>query len=281
MSAYNVFMMEYINFIFVVLIIDFILCCSLKKLFKLNVTWKYLLFVQIPNICVSIIFCFCELSFCYFLMLKIASMFVVCLLITNSYSAKELFLIWSVYGMLFFSGYGFYQFMTLFFKCVIFEIFEIKIAKQFDFIIFFAIILYILLNYCVLSKMIKQAKIKNLIHKVSFFIFGKHIEIVGLCDTGNSLVDEKTKVPVIVVSFDSLQKHFVNMHFCDLEKVSTRNVKCVTAGENLIEIPVVDVGFIEIENGIQKDRFRAVVAVTKQKFFDTRKYDCLLHRDFA
>ena len=108
----------------------------------------------------------------------------------------------------------------------------------------------------------------------------QHIEITGLCDTGNSLVDEVTKKPVVVLSFEALKKYFKNMTFEDVLNMSSRSIKCVTAGENSIELPLIEIGEIYLESFGKKTKYKTILAVTKQRFFDLKKYECLLHRDF-
>ena len=108
----------------------------------------------------------------------------------------------------------------------------------------------------------------------------QHIEITGLCDTGNSLVDEITKKPVVVLSFEALKKYFKNMTFEDVLSMSSRSIKCVTAGENSIELPLIEIGEIYLESFGKKTKYKTILAVTKQRFFDSKKYECLLHRDF-
>lgn len=273
-------MMENVSFILSDFIFDLSLCVILKKCFKLQVSYFYVLFIQIPSVLVSVVYLFFDISFFVFLLLKILSLFLVCLLTTNSYKGQEFFLFFGFSILIFFSYLGFLSFLILFLKSCVFLIFGIKIAKLYNFTLIFGIILYFLINNCVLSKILNLQNLKKFIHKVSFVLMNQHIEITGLCDTGNSLVDEVTKKPVVVLSFEALKKYFKNMTFEDVLNMSLRSIKCVTAGENSIELPLIEIGEIYLESFGKKTKYKTILAVTKQRFFDSKKYDCLLHRDF-
>ena len=116
---------------------------------------------------------------------------------------------------------------------------------------------------------------------VSFFINGKHIEVVGLLDSGNSLKDTKTRKPVIVISSKVLKKYFSDFEFEMMLKKSFCDyfLDCETASGSRFKMPVIDIGKVMINQNNFIKSFDCVLGVVNQKFYN-KKYECLLHQDF-
>ena len=125
-------------------------------------------------------------------------------------------------------------------------------------------------------------------YKVSFLLFGNHIQINGLLDSGNSLYDTKTGKAVIIVSLNAIKK-FISIDdykkLCGDEATHYKiinQLQCSTVGEKKVTLPIIDIGEVVIENfedGAQK-KFKCVIGITKEDFLEKNDYECLLHREF-
>lgn len=273
-------MVYYINFTIVNLVLDFILCLTLKKTFKINASAIYILFLQIPTVAVSMVYLFCGVKFFFFILLKLVSLMLVCVLMAESYKFIDILSLYGMSLLLFFSVYGFGGFMIMFIETILNCSFKINVASNHSFIILIALILYLVANHFVLKRLLKSRKFNKFLSKVSFSIFGKHIEVTGLLDSGNSLFDTSSGLPVVVLSFQALKKEFPNLTFQEIVIHTKNYVNCVTANERAFKLPLIDVKHIEIECDKEKKKCNCVIAVTNQKFYDDKKFDCLLHRDF-
>ena len=280
-------MENYFSFIIFNFIIDYLLCYTLKTIFKLQIKKLPLLFLQILHTCNCVIYLFFELKSFEFLMIKFLIMIIVCLLITDSYKFSKLFSLIMISLLLMFSYYGFSVFIIELIKAVANEVFNVKISKIASIITLFFIILYIFAVFRVVNHLTKKKIIKNFIKKVSFFAFGKHIEFNGLIDSGNALYDSKTKLPVVLVSVLSLKNYLSQNIYENITKNNFCNLSCdhylkvCFASGVVSEIPIFKIQNIKIcgENGCSS--FRCVIAIVNHKFENDNAYDCLLHRDFV
>ena len=121
--------------------------------------------------------------------------------------------------------------------------------------------------------------------KVSFFAFGKHIEIRGLLDTGNVLYDTKTKLPVIILNVNSVQKYLSKNDYKNITDKTYINsyvshyLKVVTISKVQEEIPIIVPRFVVIKNGGEVKNVKCVLGLVNHNFENSNSYDCLLHRD--
>ena len=115
--------------------------------------------------------------------------------------------------------------------------------------------------------------------KLSFLLFGKHIEFVGFIDSGNSLYDSLTKKPVVVASKKSLERYFSKNEIYDIMNNFGRVLECETIGESLVKIRVFSIKDFTIFDEKTSKQIPCVLGVV-DKVFENTKYDCLLHRDF-
>lgn len=210
------------------------------------------------------------------------SNFVVCLLITDSFKISNISKLFMFNLFLSLSIFGFFKFFTQLLNVVSNNYFNQKIAKNLDFVLIIAIMFYFLAIFAFFKKMSQEKSIKSFLSKVSFCLYGKHIEVVGLLDSGNSLVDTKTGKFVIVISAKSLKKFFDNFDYEMVLKngFCSRKILCEVAGGLCFEMPVVDIGKASVMVGFEKKNFDCVLGIVNQKFYDEKKYDCLLHREF-
>jgi len=275
-------MLEILNLIIINFAVDLMLSLLIRKIFKLQTSYFEILMLQIINIAPVIIFGFCEIKPVLFLMLKFLAGLLVCLLVTDSFKPKNLARIYFCYLVLLFSVYGLTWFLLLFFHSTFHQLTGENFSKVFDFIIFLLVVGYILLVY-IFVKTIKDYKtLHDYLAIVSFSVFNKHIEIIGLLDSGNSLKDTLTKKPVIVVSIDLMKKYFKDITRHNFEKSGfcERKINCVSAGGLSFEMPIFDVGAVCVKSGDSIKSYDCVLGFVNQKFYDTKNYQCLLHRDF-
>ncbi len=213
--------------------------------------------------------------------------FVFSLLVTDSYYVKNLFGLYFAEVLLMFSVYGFADFLVMFIKAVILQIFGKSIPILFDFVIIFGLLCYFLAIFSCAHHFSKLKSLKSFLAKVSFSLCGKHIEITGLLDSGNSLYDSKTGKAVIVVSVSVLKKVLPKTDFKRIENGDFSNLPIshylnyVSVGGNSADMPVIDIGnaFVEVKHVSKK--VRCVLGLALQDFDSTGSFECLLHRDFV
>ena len=136
---YNCFMESYFSFIIFNLIVDYLLCYTLKTIFKLQIKNLALLFLQILHVLSGAIFLFFELKNFEFLMIKILVSLIICLLITDSYKFSKLFSLIMISLLLMFSYYGFSVFIIELIDAVVVCVFNAKISKIVTIFAFFFI----------------------------------------------------------------------------------------------------------------------------------------------
>lgn len=281
-TNYNKPMVDLINIFVSSFVLDFSSSVLSKKIFKLSPSSIYIFLLQIFNIAPVVVYVFCGIKFYELLLFKMAANFIFCLLITDSFKFLDVFKLWFFYLMIMFSLYGFSVFVAEFFKVVLESIFHQKIAKNFNFVIIIGVFLYFIAIFCFFCKLAKQKSFNNYLAKVSFKLYGKHIEITGLLDSGNSLIDLKTNKPVIVISSNSLKKHFMDFDFKNVLESGfcSRSICCESAGGSVFQMPIVSIDNVSVKQGEIKKEMKCMLGIVNQKFYDEKNYDCLIHRDF-
>lgn len=280
-------MVYYINFIFICLAADVCIMFSLKVIFKLKSSILYILFLQVFTISISFIYLFCGIKFYQFVLLKSLSYIVINLLITDYYKIKVLVEMLLLEIILMFSVYGIFKFLTLFVNAVINEFFCIKIDQNYNFIIIFCLLCYFFAIFWLMQRVSKTKKIRSFLSKVSFYAFGKHIQITGLIDTGNSLYDSNTGKAVAVVEVSALKKYlsktdYNNLIIGDYSKFAIiSSLSYVSVGGKESVMPIINIGSIMIENEGVYNKYDCVLGIVNQKFKDGEGYQILLHRDFV
>lgn len=280
-------MENYIIILLVVFIIDYILLLSLKNIFRLSSSKKYLLFLQGLNFIAFFIYWFLRLRTIEFIMLKILSYFIICLLVVDSYKFLNIIKIFTTKLLLMFSYYGFYIFISKLLKSIIFEICGINISFFAESLTFFAFLCYVFAIFHLIKLLSKKKILKSFLRRVSFFAFGKHIEIIGLIDTGNILYDTKTKKPVIILKSEVLKKYlpkniYINITKGDYSKLNAIHyLKAVSIGNNAQDIPIIKVSKAIICDEGKIKFIDPVIGIVNHKFENSNMYDCLLHRDFV
>ncbi|MBR7172272.1 MAG: sigma-E processing peptidase SpoIIGA [Clostridia bacterium] len=280
-------MESYIVFILVSLTLDYVLFLSLKRLFRLESGNVCIFLLQILNVSAGAIFLVLELKFYQFLLMKILAYFLICLLITNNYKFSKFIPFFFLSLVMMFSYYGFSKFLVMFVRALFIQIFSKNLSKICDLVIVFAILCYIFALFKIIDAFSKNKILNTFLRKVSFFAFGKHIEFMGLLDSGNVLYDSKTKLPVIIVSVYSLkkylpQKDYKNITNCNYDNLAVSHyLKVVTIANKNFDIPIFDIKKVSVYFGTEKRSFRCVLGVVSHRFESSNRYDCLLHRDFV
>ena len=183
-------MVEYLNFILINLTLDLVVILSIKKFFKLYVSNLFLVVIQILNILCCAFCKYLELKFYQFALIKLAVNFVICLLALNECKLNALVKVFGFHIVLTMSVYGFAMFLLRLVKVSLYDMFELKIYGIFDFLLFFCVFLYVLFIYILMRVLSKRKETQNFLKRVSFSLASRHIEFIGLLDSGNSLFDK-------------------------------------------------------------------------------------------
>ena len=271
--------MEKLSLICVCFLIEFIVDVIVLKAFKIYYKKIYLLFLQVPKVCASVL-CFVYFKkFFLCLILKLIAMFVCVLFITDTFKIRKIIsLIFSEIAILF-SVIGFFVFVLLWVNSSVETIFLQKTTQIQQNLLFFLIFLYVFAIFKTVRCIEKNKFLNKFSAKVSFYLNGKHILLYGLMDSGNSLFDPLTRKPVVLVSIDSLKKFFSKTEIDDLLKHCSRKIKCDTVSGSGYEIPIFKIEKFSIRGDVETKKFLCLIGIVSHRF-EKGKVDCLLHRDF-
>lgn len=280
-------MENWISILISSIILDILSSFLLKVAFKLKSSTAMIIFLQVLNIVPVVMYIFLPLTFFQFFLIKIFMWFVFTLLVTENYKIKSLFALFFWLLMIMFSVYGLAWFLVLYVKSAICELFKIKINFLQDFVLLICLLCYFACLFALTKILDKEKTLKKFLSKVSFYAFGKHIEITGLLDSGNCLYDTKTGKAVMVVSVDVLKNVLPK---ADYSKVKTGDysslsvshyIKFVSVGGNSADMPIIDIGSVNVKvNGTVKN-YKCVMGLVGQKLDSDGNFKCLLHRDFV
>lgn len=271
--------MDYVSIVLSVFLVEFIVDYLVLKIFKIHYNLIFLLFLQIPKICASVLcLIYSDIVWLCFLT-KILSKFVCIIFITDSFRFKRLLSLICLEMMLIFSLGGFLEFLLLCIDSTIKEVFYQKIAKKYQFLIIFSMISYIFAFFKIVRSVEKNKFLKSFSANVSFCVLGKHINLYGLIDSGNSLSDPLMKLPVVLICEGSLKKFLTGQELDLLFGARCRKICCDTVSGEKIEIPICNVSKIILRQGKLVKKHRCVIGIVSRKL-ENGKFDCLLHRDF-
>lgn len=271
--------MEKINIILSLFIIEFISDFLVCKLFKIRFKFLFLLFLQVPKICASVVSVQLIESFCLCVLSKVVSQLFCLFFLTDSFKPKRVATLAFSELVILLSFGGLMSFLSLWLKVTIESIILQKIPKNHEFLIIFCIILYIFALFMFVRNINKNKFLREHLANVSLSIKEKHISFYGLIDSGNCLVDPLTRKPVIIVSLDSLKKFLSSEDIDWLIKFKCRKIKCDTVSGSGFEIPIFDNKNVMLKFKDRCEDVSCAVGIV-DKTFDNGKYDCLLHRDF-
>lgn len=280
-------MVENINFFLINLVLDFAIIEMVNLFLKLYVSKFELILITIFSTFPSLFYIFYEIDYFFFICLKILDYIILTLLLTDNYSIKKILNLFFILLFSMFSVFGFGEFFVLFVKNILMDIFSINIDKFYDFLIIFALFIYISSLVAVFGDLTKKRELENFLFKVSFLLFEKHIEITGFLDSGNTLYDTKTGKCVVIVSLAGIKNYLSEVEYNNFllkeydELGVTNELDCVVIGGEKIKIPIFDVGEVELSQPDSKEtrHFKCVVGITKEKFAGSENFECLLHRE--
>ena len=158
------------------------------------------------------------------------------------------------------------------------EMTGVEIVKKYHYIIMLLIIVYIMGIFALCKFLDKNKKRKDYLAKLSLKLNGVHMCFSGLIDSGNSLKDNFTKKPVILISKSSMLKYF-SIHEFDRIIEDCRNLKCNTVTERGFNIKVTKINKLKIESSDGVEFVSCVIGFVDEKF-ENGRYDCLLPRDY-
>lgn len=274
---YN-FCMEKINIIVVVFFIELFADLIVSKLFHIKTKFVYLLLLQLPKICATIVGVFYSSVFWLVLLVNILSKMLSIFFLNDTLKLKKYVgMLFSEYIILF-SIMGFSEFLILWLKGSYRIIFKQNFPLNCDYIAIFGIFLYIFAFFFLMRILPKNKNFGRFLVEVSLSRNSKHINVYGLIDSGNSLIDPVTKQPVIILSKKSFSKLFSKSELEKMLKNECRKIECETiSGENF-KIPIFENILVKLKFENEFVESKCVVGYAGIKF-ENGEYDCLLNRD--
>ncbi|MBR3885663.1 MAG: sigma-E processing peptidase SpoIIGA [Clostridia bacterium] len=271
--------MDYLSFVLVLFTIELFADIFVLKVFKIYYKRLYLIFLQIPKLCSSVL-CLVYLDVLWICVLaKFVSILICILFLTDSFKIKKLISILCLEVIVLFSIGGFLMFILLWLNSSLEMIFTQKFSKKLQILLFFTIILYIFAIFKITRSIEKNRTLKKISAKVSFYLKGKHIVLYGLIDSGNLLIDPLTRKPIVLVSKDSLRKYFSKLEIENLINTCVRKIECDTISGSGYEIPIFKVEKFMLQSDEDDKCFLCMIGLVGHNF-EKGKVDCLLHRDF-
>ncbi|MBQ8451349.1 MAG: sigma-E processing peptidase SpoIIGA [Clostridia bacterium] len=259
-------MMMYILIFVISITLDLFSTFFVSKIMNLKVPLFELFFSQIFYIIALTLFLFCGLQIYVFLIIKFFMTFAVAFLITDDYHFKKIIKISLILFASLMMIYGFWIFFDMFTKAVIYELFGKNLDYLNHIFVFFAEILFIFLIFISTKSVSNFADITKRKLKVSFCIFGKHILVTGLIDSGNMLYNGLE--PVLI-----LKKSIVNELISESIYQNLKRIRCVGVDEMQFEIPVISSVEVEFEGS------KKICSIGLVNYDFGKKFDCLIHRD--
>ena len=278
-SIYNYFMMYYVNVVITNLIIDYLTILLISKIFKQSSSRLYILCMQILEVCATIICFTFSCGILLFYIIKLVAVILILLLISDTYKFNQIVKMLFMFLVLNFSVKGCFYFLCEVFGLTVQNLFSLKTPKNYGFLIYFMILIYIFAIFDTVAYLEKRKLYKNNFAKLSFTIFGKHIELVGFIDSGNSLYDMLTRKPVVIVSKKALRKYFNESELNQFLSSTGRIIACETISSESMKIMAYDIKNASLLFNKTTMQKQCVIGVV-DKVFENSRYDCLLHRDF-
>ena len=212
--------------------------------------------------------------------LKICCGLIICTFMVKNFSFKNLILFFLVFTSFTFLLGGF-SFALLF-------MFFGKIESVLAMPSFLTAILHVLLAIYIffLTKVIKTFYKKQLfekyIYKLKIIKDCKSFIFKGYMDSGNFLVEEKTKLPVIILNSKSFFKLFKNINMLDVlslkldKKINGEYIKCSSVnGEDTIFVFKTDEVFIQENNSFKK--IKTYLGYSFKLTYKSENFDVLLN----
>ena len=270
--------MEKLNIICSLFLLEFISDLLLLKTFHVRMKFTYLLFIQIPKICVNIICMELIQSIALKLFIKFVCDCLCVVFITESFKFKTLVVMIFAKCVFLFSVWGCFIFLVQWVCAFIEEFARCNVCERYNFLIILGLSLYIWCVFLLGKILYKNKKRKNFLAKLSLNLIDKHMSFYGLIDSGNSLRDGVTNKPVILISKASLLKHF-SLQELDAMIYSCRKLSYNTVSGGGFIVPVLEIKKIQVETCDGVELGGCVLGFVDEKF-ENGKFDCLLPRDY-
>lgn len=271
--------MEKINIIVIVFLIEFFADIIIRSLFHIKVKNLYLLFLQIPKICACVLSVYFSSNLWIVFASNLVSKIICVFFLNDTLSFKKFICILFSQYIILFSIMGFCSFLLLWFKGAYRIIFKQNFPLNYNYIALLGIFLYVFAFFCLIRNLSNGNNLSQFFVQVSLTRNLKHINVYGLIDSGNSVVDPVTNKPVILLSKKSFLKLFSKMELEKMIKEECRKVECVGVSGEKIEVPVFE--NIAVKLKFEKEFIEADCVVGfAGAVFENGKYDCLLNRDF-
>ena len=153
-------------------------------------------------------------------------------------------------------------------------------------VVLLTVALYVAIIISLAKYLTRRKDISQFVKQIKLTISGKTLEINGFVDTGNSLIDQKSGLPVIILSLSCLEKFFTEQQIQDLmlgdcgsgpfRGVHKLSYGTICGQDRKMVVFDAD-GLVINADGYEYKTNNFVVGVTYRKFNDAIKYDLLLH----
>lgn len=271
--------MEKINIIVMVFLIELFADLILIRLYHIKTKFWHVLFLQIPKVCACVLGVYFSSILWVVLLSNFLSKVIAVFFLNDTFEFKRFIcILFSEYVVLF-SIMGFSEFLLLWFKAGYRIIFKQNFPINRDYIAFLGIFLYVFAFFCLTKSLPKNKNFGRYFVEVSLSSGSKHINVYGLIDSGNSVIDPLTNKPVILLSKKSFSKLFSKKELERLKNNGCRIVECETISGEKVKIPIFENISVKLKFEKEFVETNCVVGVSSVKF-ENGKYDCLLNRDY-
>ncbi|NLM04587.1 MAG: sigma-E processing peptidase SpoIIGA [Clostridiales bacterium] len=238
-------MIIYAEYVFIEnFIMNYIILSLTSKFSKYPIKKSKLILVAAISSLYAFIIFFPSLHFLFSMTMKIACSMLIIILAFTPYKFKDFFKLLGMFYLitLVFGGAGLAIFYFTNFNGIIsngiFYIGDISIKN-----IFIALGLgYILINYCWIY-IHKQFLKEKILMEIKIFLNEMVVEITGIVDTGNSLVDPISQYPVIIVEYEAIS---------EILPLEVQKIFNSSDSSNLIQVPLL------LNNSNWISRFRVI-----------------------
>lgn len=270
--------MEKLNIILIIICVEFLVDFIVARVLKIKCKTIYVLFLQIPKLCALGLCLYFGWNVWTKLLARFLARIITIFFLTDSFGIKKLAKIFGLEYLFLFSISGFVWFVLSWIEGMFEGSFLLNFPTNKRFLIVFGIFLYIFALFVLARSLSKNKNLCQHLLQVSLCFNDKHINVYGLVDSGNSLVDPKTRKPVLVISQKTILKLISKKEY---QKLLTDgySVKCETIAREEFDVPIIKDVFVKIKIENEMLPVECVIGVIDKKF-ENGRYDCLLWRDF-
>ena len=220
-----------INTTFVNAVILFLTQYSLKIKFKF---WKTLLLSVFGSIYSLVLNCFNFYPIALFL-LKICCGLIICTFMVPQFNIKNFITYFLIFISFTFLLGGFSYAVLFFIGGKDYSLEDISKNSSYVFsIIYLLLAIYIWFLITLIKNFYKKQKFQNFIYNIKIFCNNKNYFLKGYLDTGNFLIDNITKKPILIINLKTFFKMFKDINIVDVinlnldKKISGKYINCKT-----------------------------------------------------